>query len=599
MKHLFIKNSTADNIGLRVIGTEESTIVNTGPEGAVVINGHNADMCFAPPTAIGGANTNVSDVITLDGEFVVQVGDEIVPYYFTAEDLGKYFNDADASGTGIVFVEQQVPQIEKWKMATGVMTAGNDTLLRVMHSVEAEGGNLTSKNFLIQKLGEINGFSWFDNLGIDLGTLTKPIKDVRCTSDLIGVLDEPIVTGVQNLHVFNSEGESINLYEYGRAVSHFNISTDSTYIAAVTNNKLSLIKYHLGHVTNATSVYIPDEFDDIDSVTISSDNTYVLVVTKKRGSDGPDYKFFICPFDGAGKLSLPLIPETPMIIASIVQSDPIFISSTNAKDFFVVANSTPYYFNISSDFTACTVTEGTDSTISLGYSTTFIDHPDGRAVFSCKPDPSAPNKTLVTYSKYNSNTKLLEYLNSGSLFIKPNINDRNGLKAISYDNSIETTTLNVRVSKGMYYDNFIFSYVDDVTSGVEYSGVIQDTDYISCGFGGHQVRLGPLANPADPVGIKIGGVVPPEASMLLGDLATFFSYHREYAIETAFVPDESNQMSILFTNHNDIGIPIELTFTGPSYMTIVPALNPSAEVVQDPTTGNTRVTFCLTPYVAP
>lgn len=106
MKNLFIRNPTASNVGVQILGTPTYLIRNDGPEGAIAVNGERATMCLAPPMTLKEASTNISDIIDLEGKFVVQVGDDIIPLIFNAEDLYCYFDEANTFGSGVAFIKE-------------------------------------------------------------------------------------------------------------------------------------------------------------------------------------------------------------------------------------------------------------------------------------------------------------------------------------------------------------------------------------------------------------------------------------------------------------------------------------------------------------
>lgn len=104
MKNIFIKNPTASNVGFALKKGPTAVVINEGPAGSINIDDKYANVCLAPPVEVPEGTKHITDVIELEGRFVVQVGGEVVPYIFNAEDLGKYFNAADFSGTGVEFV---------------------------------------------------------------------------------------------------------------------------------------------------------------------------------------------------------------------------------------------------------------------------------------------------------------------------------------------------------------------------------------------------------------------------------------------------------------------------------------------------------------
>lgn len=107
MKNLFIKNPNDGNVGFLINKKSTGVVTNSGPEGSIVIGEKKVNICLAFPTVIPPSEEHISKTIDLTGRYVVQVGDEIVPHVFNAEDLGKFFNEEDDSNTGVAFIEEK------------------------------------------------------------------------------------------------------------------------------------------------------------------------------------------------------------------------------------------------------------------------------------------------------------------------------------------------------------------------------------------------------------------------------------------------------------------------------------------------------------
>lgn len=104
MKTLFIKNPIAEDIGFIVNKSVDGTIVNSGPDGTLVVKDRSASLYLIPEVPLVEAVVDITDTIELDGKYVIQVGDDVIPKIFNAEDLGKYFNLNDDSQTGVAFI---------------------------------------------------------------------------------------------------------------------------------------------------------------------------------------------------------------------------------------------------------------------------------------------------------------------------------------------------------------------------------------------------------------------------------------------------------------------------------------------------------------
>lgn len=106
MKTLFIKNPTSNNVGVSIVRSEASQITDNGPVGAVSIRPDYAGICLAPVVTIPAGSKSISGVVTLVGNFVVEVGGTVVPFVFNGKDLNKYFKDDNSHGHYIAFLKQ-------------------------------------------------------------------------------------------------------------------------------------------------------------------------------------------------------------------------------------------------------------------------------------------------------------------------------------------------------------------------------------------------------------------------------------------------------------------------------------------------------------
>lgn len=108
MKSLFILNPTNNSTSVSIQSGDTSILTNAGPDGAVNVNGGNVTMCYAPKVDIPQEPTSGGD-IEVDGLFMVQVNGNVIPFYFTPEQLGEYFNKENSYGAGIAFVVPTAP----------------------------------------------------------------------------------------------------------------------------------------------------------------------------------------------------------------------------------------------------------------------------------------------------------------------------------------------------------------------------------------------------------------------------------------------------------------------------------------------------------
>lgn len=113
MTLLFIQNKQDKSKGVKIF-TKEGTdlLTNEGVEGSFsesVLGGESvADICLSAHASV--PQTNFKDKTnpnTYEGDFVVEVEGELVPYIFTEETLPLYFNEGDKSGTGVAFIKDE------------------------------------------------------------------------------------------------------------------------------------------------------------------------------------------------------------------------------------------------------------------------------------------------------------------------------------------------------------------------------------------------------------------------------------------------------------------------------------------------------------
>lgn len=102
----FFQNETTDtdkHAMVLLTGADTSAKYN-GPEGPAVLveNNKNISMCYSPKANVT-LEASDSVPVSLEGQFVIEIDGEIVPYTFNARDLVKYFSHNDPHNTGICF----------------------------------------------------------------------------------------------------------------------------------------------------------------------------------------------------------------------------------------------------------------------------------------------------------------------------------------------------------------------------------------------------------------------------------------------------------------------------------------------------------------
>ena len=108
MKKIFISTAKSEdgqpkNTGVMIAYGNGTTIVNDGPEGAFAETETNANICLTTPFEVKDGIDFKSSPLDLEGKVVVQVGDEIIPYYIDVKDLPNFFNSKDTKGYGVQF----------------------------------------------------------------------------------------------------------------------------------------------------------------------------------------------------------------------------------------------------------------------------------------------------------------------------------------------------------------------------------------------------------------------------------------------------------------------------------------------------------------
>lgn len=86
------------------------TTANEGPVGSAVIDAGGLRLGMTDFKTIPiGTGPNETGSIEAVGKLVVMVGDEIVPHYFDAKDIDKFFDEKNATGLGIQIVSKPSP----------------------------------------------------------------------------------------------------------------------------------------------------------------------------------------------------------------------------------------------------------------------------------------------------------------------------------------------------------------------------------------------------------------------------------------------------------------------------------------------------------
>ena len=112
-KIILVNKSEAPGVNpsVKMFNAELSTAVVDGPIVSAHADENELNVCLIPRLTLeveGGHST--TKPVDLDGQFVVEIDGVIVPYYFSAENLSKFFDEENTHGYGIMFDTEIPPQ---------------------------------------------------------------------------------------------------------------------------------------------------------------------------------------------------------------------------------------------------------------------------------------------------------------------------------------------------------------------------------------------------------------------------------------------------------------------------------------------------------
>ena len=111
-KVLFVNKNpdpeTLDKVDL--FNGKDVTTVNEGPTGSAIVDAGGLRLGMVNfktiPLGTGPSETGSIEAV---GKLVVMVGSEVVPHYFDATDIDKFFDEKNALGLGIQIVSKPSP----------------------------------------------------------------------------------------------------------------------------------------------------------------------------------------------------------------------------------------------------------------------------------------------------------------------------------------------------------------------------------------------------------------------------------------------------------------------------------------------------------
>ncbi len=133
---IIIKNPTLNQKGFIIDGV--GAISNDGPNGATDFNGDGrATIGLASDMDMTGKVGVKTLPLNVEGQIVVEVDGELVPFYFDEAGLLDYFGEDNKSGTGIVFTLDTTPSGSK-RLSVRLTNAGTSNGAFVRHSVRED-----------------------------------------------------------------------------------------------------------------------------------------------------------------------------------------------------------------------------------------------------------------------------------------------------------------------------------------------------------------------------------------------------------------------------------------------------------------------------
>lgn len=116
---ILLTNRTPDNNGFLITHDSDVTLNSVGPtDGVEVISETEASVCLSPVKAVESTlESPQSKCIKLEGCFAVEINGVMVPHYFKAEDLPRYFNASNEHGVQFLScVIKCVPsEVDVWR----------------------------------------------------------------------------------------------------------------------------------------------------------------------------------------------------------------------------------------------------------------------------------------------------------------------------------------------------------------------------------------------------------------------------------------------------------------------------------------------------
>lgn len=134
MSNILILNKTNESIGIALKNGPTTQLTNFGPPGSIDISAEESNICIAPQAEIKPAEVYKSKGIDLEGKFVVEIDDKIIPLVFDAEDLPHYFNEENSNQADVAFFPaSNIPEISctDAKDSTGELILNGEFGLRL------------------------------------------------------------------------------------------------------------------------------------------------------------------------------------------------------------------------------------------------------------------------------------------------------------------------------------------------------------------------------------------------------------------------------------------------------------------------------------
>lgn len=163
MKRFLISNpNSTDNQFARITINSDTSIVNTGVEGAWLVTEKQNDFCLAPRPPLPVGERGSVEGLTIEGTFIVEIDGVVIPYSLTHDQLTQVYRPGNTYG---IVIEKRLDGLFDIRN-----TAKKQTEVRIFR---------TSKTGMF--LDGSGSFSALDVLGVEFGvSLSVSLLEISC-----------------------------------------------------------------------------------------------------------------------------------------------------------------------------------------------------------------------------------------------------------------------------------------------------------------------------------------------------------------------------------------------------------------------------------